>query len=403
MNFQQVLANDQQYYMNTFGPRTPVLFTRGEGVKLYDDAGKEYIDFFAGIAVNSMGYNHPAVKAALLTQIETGIWHTSNVFYTEPQQHLAKLLCQMTGFDRVFISNSGTEAVEGALKLARKYHYEKGQDRPKVISALGSFHGRTLAAVAATGQPKYQKPYQSLLPASIQNVPYNHIGALKEAVSGGDVCAILLECIQGEGGIIPADAQYLKDVRALCDEQDVLLIFDEIQTGLCRTGKTMAFMHYDVKPDIVTVAKALGNGLPIGAFLAKQGVADAFQPGDHGSTFGGNPLACAAAVATLAAMGDENIAQKALETGAYLIQQVKEQILPKTDAIVEVRGKGLLIGLQLKESVAPASVQKALLDKGFVVGTAGGNTLRLAPPLIIGKAQVDALIPALLTALQGGD
>lgn len=398
MTLSNLIELDSKVYMNTFGARTPVTFVRGEGTTLYDSQGKAYHDFFAGIAVNSLGYNHPALNAALLTQIQSGILHTSNVFYTEPQTILAKLLVDNTAFDRVFFTNSGTEAVEGALKLARKYYFERGEERSRVISAKGSFHGRTLAAVAATGQPKYQAPYGSLLPGTIENVPYNNIAALIEATAQGDVCAILLECIQGEGGILPADPAYLKAVRALCDEREVLLILDEIQTGIGRTGTLLCHEQYGIVPDIITVAKALGGGVPIGAIMAREQVAQAFHPGDHGGTFGGNALACSAGCAVMETILSEGLCAHAAAMGEKLTTALRA--LSQTHPAVEqVRGMGLLIGVQLSESHAVRDVQLALLERGFVTGTAGNNTLRLAPPLIIGQKPIDALIEALTDLL----
>ena len=397
MNTQQIIQADSEVYMNTFGARIPVAFARGEGTTLYDVEGNAYQDFFAAIAVCALGYNHPAVTGALVKQAQSGILSTSNVFYNEPQTKLAKLLVDHTPFDRVFISNSGTEAVEGALKLARKFFYEKGEDRPQLISALGSFHGRTLAAVAATGQAKYQAPYKPLLPESIINIPYNDLAALKAAASN-KTFAVLLECIQGEGGIIPAEMEYLQGVRALCDELGILLIIDEIQTGMCRTGKFLGFEHYGITPDIVTLAKGLGGGVPIGAFMAKEEIAAAFHVGDHGTTFGGNPLACAVAHAVVSTMIEEDIAGKAAATGEYMLNQLQAMAAKKGE-IKEIRGCGLLIGIELVEGVTPASIQKKLLDAGFVTGTAANNTLRLVPPLTVGKAAIDALLIALEATL----
>lgn len=393
MNIAQIIETDSRVYMNTFGQRTPVAFASGEGATLYDTQGKAYHDFFAGIAVCALGYNHPAVTEALIQQAQTGILHTSNIFYNEPQTRLAQLLIDNTPFDRVFFSNSGTEAVEGALKLARKYYYEKGEDRPQLISALGSFHGRTLAAVAATGQAKYQAPYKPLLPESIINIPYNDIGALRAAASK-KTFAVLLECVQGEGGIIPAQKDYLKAVRTLCDDLGAVLIIDEIQTGMCRTGKFMGYEHYGIVPDVVTLAKGLGGGVPIGAFLAKEEIAGAFHPGDHGTTFGGNPLACAVSYAVVSTMLSDDIAGRAAETGEFLLQGLKA-LAAKKEQIKEVRGIGLLAGIELIEGVTPVSVQKRLLEQGFVTGTAANNTLRLVPPLVISREAIGALMEAL--------
>ena len=394
MNLQEIMQTDQTYYMNTFGPRFPVCFERGEGMTLYDTEGRPYLDFFAGIAVNVLGYHHPAFTKAVCAQVEKLI-HCSSLYYIEAQAGLAKKLVNNTCADRAFFCNSGAEANEGAIKLARKYFYNKGEERYEVLTALNSFHGRTLATLAATGQEKYQKPYHPLTPAFV-NLPYGDLSALEKAVSP-KTCAVLLECVQGEGGVIPASKAYLQGVARLCKEKGILLILDEIQTGIGRTGTLFAHQGYEIEPDIFTCAKALGNGIPIAAILAKQEVASAFTPGDHGTTFGGNPLACTAGLAVLSELLDNGLLEKSQPVAAYLAQQL-EALKAAKPSIAEVRGKGFLWGIELVESLPAKEVCARALEKGLVIGTAAHNTLRLAPPLILTNADVDTCI-ATLSAL----
>ena len=396
MKLDEIRALDQKYFMNTFGQRMPVAFDHGKGAKLYDTEGREYTDFFAGIAVNSLGYGHPKIVAAMVEQM-TKVCHTSNLYYVEPQAKLAQLLVENTFADKVFFGNSGAEANEGCIKLACKYFYEKGEDRWEIISAANSFHGRTLATIAATGQTKYQKPYKPLLPQGIVNVPFNDLDAIKNAVTP-HTAAVMLEVIQAEGGVIEGTERYIKGVRALCDELGILLIIDEVQTGMGRCGKLFAHELYGITPDIMSAAKALGNGVPIGAVLAKGEIADAFHPGDHGSTFGGNALACATGLAVLSTMLEEDVPGKAAKTGAYLKGKLKALAAEK-NAILDVRGQGLLLGVQLDEKHPAGAAVGALLTKGFVTGTAAGNVLRLLPPLIITEADCDGLVAALADIL----
>ena len=391
MNLSEVKSLDSKYFLGVFGERLPVCFVRGEGTTLYDQDGKAYTDMFAGIAVNALGYNHPAVTNAIIAQAQSGILHTSNLYYVEPQAELATLLCENTFADRVFFGNSGAEANEGAMKLARKYFYAQGSKRYKIISANHSFHGRTLATVAATGHDYYQEPYRPLLPHGVFQVPYNDIDALKAAVDD-ETAAILLEPLQGEGGVTPADPEYLKAVRALCDENGILLIFDEVQTGVHRTGSLYCYQQYGVVPDIMTSAKGLGCGVAISAFMASEKVASAIAPGDHGSTFGGNTFACAVSLSVMRYMIANDFSAIAREKGAYLMQALKSI---KSDKIVEVRGMGMLIGVQLQSETTAASVMRKLLEKGYIAGTAAGNVLRLAPPLIIEKDKLDGFVEAL--------
>lgn len=397
MNLNEIRALDEQYYMNTFGKRLPVAFDHGQGVTLYDTEGRAYTDFFAGIAVNALGYNHPAVTKAIVEQAGK-VCHTSNLYYIEPQAKLAKLLCENSFADKVFLGNSGAEANEGAMKLAVKYFYEKGEDRYEILTARNSFHGRTLATIAATGQEKYQKPYAKLLPACVRNVPFGDLAALRAAATP-HTAAVMLEVIQAEGGVVVGEADYIQGVRALCDELGLLLIVDEVQTGMGRCGALFAHELYGIVPDIMTLAKALGGGVPIGAVLAKAEVAAAFHPGDHGSTFGGNPLACAAALAVVQTLLSEDLPAKAKKTGAHLKAQLQAVAKKHPAAVLDVRGEGLLLGIALAQDVAAGEVVAKLLEKGFVTGTAAGNVLRLLPPLILEEADCGALCRALDEAL----
>jgi len=391
MDLQEVMKLDEQFYMGVFGKRFDVLFTHGQGVHLYDSKGKKYTDFLAGIAVNCLGYADPGFSAALTAQIEKVI-HLSNYFYNENQALLAKLLCETAGYDKVFFTNSGTESNEGAMKLARKYFYDSGENRNEFITIKGSFHGRSLATLTATGQEKFHEPYYPL-PEAFTYVPANDIDALKEAVSGS-TCAVFMEPILGEGGIIEITPAFAEAARKLCDQTGALLIFDEVQTGMGRTGKFLASSYLNIKADIVTLAKALGNGVPIGAILATDKVASAFKPGDHGSTFAGNFLACAAGLYVMNAILKKNMMESNATLGEYLKARLND--LKDTFPFVkEVRGKGLLLGLELHENVPAKSMQKKLLHAGCLVCTAGSNTLRFLPPYIIEKTHMDFLMEKL--------
>ena len=375
-----------QYMVPVFAP-AQFIPVRGEGSRLWDQQGKEYIDFAGGIAVNALGHAHPVLVKAIAEQAGKLI-HCSNLYYTKVQADLAKLLSEVSGFDRSFICNSGAEANEGALKLARKYGHQKAAGKQRIISAMHSFHGRTLATLTATGQPKYQKGYEPL-PTGFDYAEYGDIKALEELM-GEDVCGVILEPIQGEGGVhVPSD-EYLQQVRALCDKYDALLIFDEIQTGLCRSGKWFAWEYSGAKPDIITLAKALGGGFPVAAFLTTERLAHVFAPGDHGSTFGGNPLACAAANASLKVMREENLAAKAAEIGTYFKTQLEALQKKFPDKITEVRGRGLLLGMELSKPGKP--IVDACLQKGMIINCTAVNVIRLVPPLIITKAEIDALM-----------
>ncbi|MBQ4264063.1 MAG: aspartate aminotransferase family protein [Clostridia bacterium] len=396
MNLSDIKSLDSQYFLQVFGERAPVCFVRGEGSKLYDQDGKAYTDLFAGIAVNALGYNHPAITDAIIAQAQAGVLHTSNIYYVQPQAELAALLCEHTFADRVFFSNSGAEANEGAMKLACKYFYAQGSKRYKIISADHSFHGRTLATVAATGHDYYQEPFRALLPKGFTQVPYNDLDALKAAIDD-ETAAIMLEPMQGEGGVTPGNCEYLQAVRALCDEMGMLLIFDEVQTGVCRTGSLYCYQQYGVVPDIMTSAKGLGCGFPIGAILASEKVASKISKGDHGSTFGGNTFACTVALAAMRYMIENDYSAVAKEKGAYLMNALKAI---ESDKIVEVRGMGMLIGIQLPQDYPAGKLMGRLLERGFVAGTASGNVLRLAPPLIISYEEMDAFVAALKTELK---
>ncbi len=370
--------------------RTPVVFSSGSGCTLWDTEGRSYLDFVAGIAVCNLGHAHPAVSDALCEQAKTLV-HVSNLYYTMPQTELAAWLVDHSFADRVFFCNSGAEANEAAIKLARKYFKDKAEpDRYRIISMLQSFHGRTLGTLSATGQDKIKQGFSPIL-EGFDFVPFNDFQAIQEKISAS-TCAILLEPVQGEGGIRGADPQFLKNIRRLCDETGTLLIYDEIQTGIGRTGKLFAYEHFGVQPDIMTLAKALANGLPIGAMLAKESVAAAFVPGSHASTFGGTPLVTAASLCVLKTMDQENIIGHCAEVGRYFKERLLE-LKSRHDCVVDVRGLGLLLGMEL--SIDGLPLVQACLEKGFVINCVQGNTLRFVPPLIVQKAEIDQLIRCL--------
>ena len=370
--------------------RTPVVFSRGSGCTLWDTEGRSYLDFVAGIAVCNLGHAHPAIAKAICEQAKTLV-HVSNLYYTMPQTELAAWLVDHSFAERVFFCNSGAEANEAAIKLARKHFKDKGEtDRYRIISMIQSFHGRTLGTLSATGQDKIKEGFSPIL-EGFDFVPFNDIKAVREKISAS-TCAILLEPIQGEGGIRGADPEYLQNIRRLCDETGTLLIFDEIQTGIGRTGKLFAYEHFGVEPDIMTLAKALGNGLPIGAMLAKEFVAAAFVPGSHASTFGGTPLVTAASLCVLKTLDQENIIGHCAEVGQYFKERLLE-LKSRHDSVVDVRGLGLLLGMELNTDGLP--LVQACMEKGFVINCVQGNTLRFVPPLIVQKAEIDQLIHCL--------
>ena len=378
-----------QYMFQTYG-RFPITLVKGDGCRVWDDEEKEYLDFVAGIAVCSLGHSSPVVCRALEEQAGKLV-HVSNLYYTEPQTELAQLLVLNSFADRVFFCNSGAEANEAAIKLARKYSMEKsGPNRHVIISMRNSFHGRTMATLSATGQEKIRVGYDPLL-QGFRFVPFNDIKAL-EASMGNDVCAVMLEPIQGEGGVVCPDPGYLKAVRALCSEKGVALIFDEVQVGMGRTGKLFAHEHYGVTPDIMTLAKALGNGLPIGAMLSTQELAGAFGPGSHATTFGGTPLATAVSTAVLKSLLRDGWVVNAEKMGDYFRTGLN-RLAGRYGFIKDVRGLGLIIGVELDVPGAP--VVEACRQKGFLIICAQEKVLRFVPPLIVGKEEIDLLLEAL--------
>lgn len=374
---------------NTYS-RFPIVIKKGKGCVVEDINGKEYIDFIAGIAVCNLGHAHPEVQSALSDQAGT-LLHVSNLYYTIPQVELASWLVKNSFADRVFFCNSGAEANEAAIKLARKNFSDRGENnRFRIVTMENSFHGRTMAAMSATGQEKVRAGYDPVL-VGFDFVPFNNLEKLKKAVTE-DVCAVMLEPIQGEGGLVVPDADYLRMVRKICDETGALLIFDEIQTGIGRTGKLFAYEHFAVTPDIMTLAKALGNGLPIGAMLASERVAESFSPGSHASTFGGTPVITAASLATLKVMEREDIVEQGRATGDYLKKKLLS-LKEKHEVIEDVRGMGLLLGIKLKE---PGSdIVASCMEKGFLINCIQENILRFAPPLIVKTEEIDALIDCL--------
>ncbi|MFC1978953.1 acetylornithine transaminase [Chloroflexota bacterium] len=383
---------EKEYYMRTF-TRIPVTLVRGEGMKVWDDAGREYLDFVAGIAVNALGHCHPALAEAICEQAKTLI-HTSCLYYTIPQLKLAELLVKNSVLDKVFFCNSGAEANEGAMKLARKYGNLKLGGANEIITTFNSFHGRTLMTLAATGQAKFQEPYKPM-PGGFINVEYNNIEAIKKATSP-KTCAIMLELIQGEGGVNVAAEDYFKKVRAWCDEKRIVLILDEIQTGIGRIGPLFGYELYGIEPDIMTLAKGLGGGFPIGVFMAKD-AASVFEPGDHGSTFGGNPLACATGYATLKYILDNHVLTSAKEVSYHLVYKL-EQMKTQFDFVTEVRGSGLLIAMQFNKDVAE-DVLNACLSEGLLVNKLKPNAIRFVPPLIVSKSDVDEAMNILYKVL----
>ena len=388
MNLNEIKQNDKKYYMNTFGDRYPVCFDYGKGINLWDIEGNKYYDFLAGIAVSALGHSHPVVVDAICNQAKK-ILHCSNYYYIQSQTELAQLIVENSCADKVFFGNSGAEANDAAIKLARLYFKKKGlDDKYEIITLKKSFHGRTLATIAATGQKKYQEPYTPLTPKFI-NVPINDIDALKEVVNK-NTCAIMLEPIQGEGGVNLIDLDYLKNVKGLCEEFEIVLIYDEIQCGMGRTGKLFAYEGYGVEPDIFTLAKALGSGIPIGAVCAKEPFASAFEPGDHGSTFGGNPFACHVANETLKTIINEKLPGNAEEMGNYFTSKLN-LLKEKYSIISEVRGKGLMIGIEFSSPIAK-QVNKKLFENKYLAGAVGENIIRLLPPLIITKKDIDAFL-----------
>lgn len=384
------IAKGDKYIMKTYG-RYPLVPVRGEGCRVWDADGKEYLDFLAGVAVNNLGHCHPKVVAAIQRQAAEMI-HCSNYYNIPTQIELAELLCSNSFADKAFFCNSGAEANEAAIKLARKYAREKTCDveRYEIITAIASFHGRTMATISATGQEKVQKFFDPLL-HGFSYVPFDDADALEAAVTP-KTCAVMLEPIQGEGGVVIPSADYFRKVREICDRHGLLLIFDEVQVGIGRTGKLFAHEHFDVTPDIMTLAKALAGGAPIGAMLAKDEVAASFSPGTHGSTFGGNPLVTAAGVAAIRAVLEEGLLNRAEEMGEYLIGEL-ERLKEKYSFITDVRGIGLMIGMEL--SVPAGEIVLKGLERGVLLNVAQDRVLRFVPPLIVTKQEVNEMIAVL--------
>ena len=391
----QFIEESNKYLMSTYG-RMPIVLRKGRGMYVWSSDGKEYLDFLGGIAVNCLGHCHPKVVIALQKQAQR-LLHVSNLYHIEPQIALAKLLVNNSFADKAFFCNSGTEAVEGAIKLARKYASDNSStDKFEIITATGSFHGRTFASLSATGQDKLKEGFEPLVPGFI-HVPFNDIDALEKAVTE-KTCAVLLEPIQGEGGIKMPSVDYLKKVRELCDNNGTLLILDEIQTGIGRTGALFAYEHYGIEPDIITLAKGLGGGVAIGAVLAKDSVAASFKPGTHGSTFGGNPLACAGALATVETLLEDGfLLDNCRRIGKYFRDTLEKLKSEYPDTITEVRGKGLMLGLELTKEGAP--IVEECAKRGFLINCTAGNVLRFTPPLIITEKEIDLLIEVLADIL----
>ena len=379
MNNAEIIELTHQHMVDVYGC-LPLAFARGHGAYLYDADGNRYLDFFCGLAVTGLGHGNPRVVRAIKEQAEK-LTHVSNVFHTEPTARLVERLANHFGDGKVFLGNSGAEANEAAIKLARRW----GNGRFEILTTLGSFHGRTLATVTATGQERYHQGFQPLMPG-FRTVPFDDLAALDRG-RRDETVGVMIEPIQGEGGVVVPRTDYLKRVRDWCDRNKLLLILDEVQTGMGRTGKFFAFEHTGIKPDIVTLAKALGGGLPIGAMIARAEIASSFTPGSHGSTFGGNPVACAAAVAVIDALEQDGVLENASSVGAYMLERLKE-FARSCDRIIEVRGLGMIMGTVLKHDARPI-VEECLKNRLLVNGTAG-NVLRLLPPLNLTREEADA-------------
>jgi predicted acetylornithine/succinylornithine family transaminase len=387
-------AKEHAYIINTYNrqPESTLFFKRGEGVYLWDDSGNRYLDFLSGLSVNNLGHCHPAVSQAICRQAQQLV-HSSNLYYTEPQIRLAEQLVSNSCADKVFFCNSGAEANEAAIKLARKYGKAKrGAGVHEIITASRSFHGRTLAAITATAQPKYHQGFEPMV-AGFHYGEFNNLESFA-ALINDKTCAIMVEPVQGEGGIYPATNEFLKGLRALCDQHNLLLIFDEVQCGMGRTGKLFAYEHYGVLPDVYTLAKALGGGLPIGVMATRGDAANTLVPGDHASTFGGNPVVCAAASAVLHVLLDEGLLRRVEKLGRYFTKKLQELDYPGT---VEVRGLGLMLGMEIKGD--GTKVVKACQDAGLLINCIGGKTLRFLPPLTVEEEHIDAAVLVLHKAL----
>ncbi len=390
MELAKIIEKDKKYYMNTFGDRLPVAFEKGEGVMLTSTEGEEYYDFMGGIAVSSLGHNYKPLVDTIINQASKVI-HTSSLYYIENQAVLAELLCENTCADRVFFANSGAEANEGAIKLVRKYFYEKGiAGKSEIITLTNSFHGRTITTVAATAQEKYQKPYAPLTEKFVY-VERNNIEALRAAVNE-KTSAIMVEFIQGESGVNPLTQEFAQEIRKICDEKDIVMVADEVQTGVGRTGKLYAYMNYGIEPDIFTSAKGLGGGVPMGAVLAKEKFC-AFKPGDHGTTFGGNPLCTACGITVIKELLHNGILENVNKVSSYFFDKLN-QLKEKYPVISEIRGKGLMVGIEFSEEIA-RDVFNKLFNRKVLTGVVGTKILRILPPLVVNEKEIDAFISVL--------
>lgn len=386
---QTFIDESEQYLIHSYN-RYPIVLDHGEGVALYDITGKRYLDFGGGIAVCALGYSNDSFKKALKEQIDKGI-HFSNYFYSEPLLEAARGLAKATGMEQVFMANSGAEANEGALKLARKYALLHGhEDRHEIVSMNKAFHGRSMGALSVTGTAKYREPFEPMLPG-VAFADYNDLDSVRAAVTD-QTYAIIVEAVQGEGGIYPAEEEFLRGIRELCTEKDMMMICDEIQCGMGRSGKMFAYQRYGIQPDIVSMAKGIGNGIPAGAIATTKEIGQAMVPGDHGTTFGGNPLACAAVAETLHVFERENLTAHVEQMGTYL-SQCLQKLVEEKEIAVETRGVGLMRGLELSEPAGPY-IAKAL-EKGVIFMSAGANVIRFIPPLVISKEDIDEMIAVL--------
>ncbi|MCX7965858.1 MAG: aspartate aminotransferase family protein [Syntrophorhabdaceae bacterium] len=383
---EEFIKKGLQYLANTYN-RFPIVVTKGEGCWVWDLNGRRYLDFLSGIAVCNLGHAHKNVVEGVVQQAHK-LFHISNLFYIEPQIKAAELLCKHSFGDKVFFCNSGAEANEAAIKLARRYSWIKyGEDRYEIIVMENSFHGRTIATLTATGQKKFHEGFQPLL-EGFRYCEFNDIDALKGCINS-KTCAIMLELVQSEGGIYVADKEYIKELRKIADENDILLIFDEIQTGMGRTGRFFGYEHFHIEPDIMTLAKALGNGFPVGSMIAKEHVMDAFVPGTHASTFGGNPLAMSAVLATINTLIDDGVIKNCEKMGMYLREGLK-RLKEKFSIITDIRGLGLIIGMEL--SINGDEILKEFMKEGIIINCTKGNILRLLPPLIITEEEIDLFL-----------
>ena len=398
---EQIMAQADEVLLRAYN-RFPVVFSRGEGVTLYDEEGKSYLDFGSGIGVNALGYGHPAYTQALTQQVGK-LMHVSNLYYTAPLEEAARALTEKSGLSRVFFTNSGAEAIEGAIKAAKKYASRRdGHSGHEIIAMEHSFHGRTVGAVSVTGTAHYREPFEPLM-GGVRFARFNDLESVKAQVTE-KTCAIILETVQGEGGIYPADPDFLAGVRALCDEKDILLILDEVQCGMGRTGSWYAWQTYGVKPDIMATAKALGCGVPVGAFVLGEKTAESsIEPGDHGSTYGGNPFAAAAVSAVFSIFEQEDILGHVKETAPYLEEKLDALCASSGGVLTGRRGMGFMQGLIVREDVPAGKIAAAALQAGLIVLTAGGNVLRLLPPLVVTRSDIDRMCEILgkvITSLQ---